>query len=738
MADETIPEDVNQLVEESLGEAAPSKRSRKKKRGPSYKMVGDSKIPVAKSLGKVWKSRYELAKKNHSELSEAWEEAIRYYENDQQGHRAGRENQSGNTIGNQRLNTNITETENVVFANVTTMVPALYSRNPKAEFTSHREADKRFATILERLVNVIGQRKAAPGMNIKPKAKRSVVTTLLTNRSWIKIGWTHKKDSSEEALADLQKLGQQLEKAKTSQQIEEIEGRIMALEKSIDMLEASGPFAKARSPFHIMFDPNADEIDLSDANWLVELDYLPTQFLYATYGTKKKGSTQYTSVFAPTHVIKAGKELDESHADEQNFSLFDKTDEASKHGYDDEDAYEKAKMTKVCYVWDKVTRRVLLFNYSDWTWPLWVWDDPLRLDTFFPYYPLTFFDSPDGTLAKGEVTYYLDQQDAINEIVDEERRARKWARRNVFFNKNLVSEDDVVAVLNGDDGTAKGLDLPQDMKLQDVLGSILPPSMQFKELFDKEGKYTAIDRISSTGEVMRGAQFKTNTNTSAVQANVSASNMRVDEKTDAIEDWMGQIYWGLAQLCLQYMSVDEVVALVGEEAREVWRNMEPEEIKANFSVTVLGGSSKKPTSAAKKEEAIQLGQVLGQFANASPHSIVIAIKAMEQAFDEVTVSEEDWASIRSGLEQQMQGQQQGPAQQPEQPPEPQTGSPLGPTGPSPANASPDQLKQLIDQLPPEIKAQMEAAVQSGVDPQAALKEAIQLAQGQADNQPTIQ
>ena len=105
---------------------------------------------------------------------------------------------------------------------------------------------------------------------------------------------------------------------------------------------------------------------------------------------------------------------------------------------------------------------------------------------------------------------------------------------------------------------------------------------------------------------------------------------------------------------------------------------------------------------------------------------------------EVTVSEEDWASIRSGLEQQMQGQQQGPAQQPEQPPEPQTGSPLGPTGPSPANASPDQLKQLIDQLPPEIKAQMEAAVQSGVDPQAALKEAIQLAQGQADNQPTIQ
>ena len=154
------------------------------------------------------------------------------------------------------------------------MVPALYARNPTAEFTSNVESKKGLATVLERLVNVLGGRKAAPGINLKPKAKRCVVTTLLTNRSWIKIGWTSKQESSEQALSDLAVLAKQLTKAKDAKKIVEIEGKIAALEDSIDILQPSGPFAKVKSPFEILVDPNATEIDLSDANWLIEEDLI--------------------------------------------------------------------------------------------------------------------------------------------------------------------------------------------------------------------------------------------------------------------------------------------------------------------------------------------------------------------------------------------------------------------------------------------------------------------------------
>ena len=719
MAEEYIPEDVEENIDRSLG----ATKERPKKRQPTYQIIGESKIPISKVAGKLWKSRLKQADKFLADLKDAWNEAIRYYDNDQTMHRLPTEHAAGNLIGNQRLNNNITETENVVFSNVTTMVPALYARNPRAEFTSTTEGNKRFATILERLVNVIGGRKAGPGINLKPKAKRCVVTALLTNRAWIEINWVKKLDSSEQAYDDLESLSKQLEKAKNPQKIREIEGKLDALEKGIDILESSGPTAKVISPFDVAIDPNSKELDLSDANWVMIRDWLPTEFILAKYANKK--GKDYKSIYEPTHVMKMATEGDESHNEEENFSIYEPDSKASNFGFDDEESYNRAKMTEVRFVWDKLTRRVLMFNAKDWTWPIWVWDDPLRLDTFFPLYPLHFFDGPSGPLTKGEVTYYLDQQDAINEITDEERRARRWARRNIFYNKNLVEREDAEAVLNGDDGTARGINIPPEMKLTDVIGSVIPPSLQFRELFDKEGKYRAIDRISSVGEVLRGAQFKANTTNDAVQANVSASNMRVDEKADHIEDWIGQIYWGIAQLCLQYMEVEEVVNLIGEEAREVWRNLTPEEIRKTFSVQVIGGSTKKPTSQAKKEEALELGQVLGQFVHAAPGPVLkIMLEVMQEAFDEVTIREEDFDTILQAVDQQQQQQQGGAGGQPQQQQQQVSAQ------------SPDQLQQILSQMPPEAKQQVVQAIQSGVPPQQALQAAMQ--QQQQPAQPPIQ
>ena len=122
-----------------------------------------------------------------------------------------------------RLNNNITETENVVFANITTMVPALYARNPKAEFTSTNSKYEKLAVSLEHLINTLMHRKVAPGVNLKPKAKRAVVTALLTNRAWLQLNWTFKQDSSEVALEELDGLANKLQKAKSVKEIEKVE-----------------------------------------------------------------------------------------------------------------------------------------------------------------------------------------------------------------------------------------------------------------------------------------------------------------------------------------------------------------------------------------------------------------------------------------------------------------------------------------------------------------------------------
>ncbi len=707
-----LPSDVEKNIATALGTTTTT--SRKKKQPPSYKVVGSSKIPVAKSTGNVWKSRKDHALNITSDIIDAWDEALRYYSNDQMKYRnADTGETSGNLSNSQRLDDNWTETENVVFSNVSAMTPALYARNPRGEFTANDEDKKDFATLVEDIVNIIGSKQSSPGINLKPKAKRCVVTTLLTNRSWIKIGWTKKEDSSEKALADLAVLAKQLEKAKTQKAVIAAESEIHTLDETIDILQPSGPFAKYVHPKDVIIDPNAQEVDLSDAYWIMQSEYIPTQYIIAKYGNKKKGSTEVYSIYQPTHILRTG-EKSTNGQDDENFSLFGNSDSAKTFGFDNDAAFEKAKMTKVWFIWDKVTRRVLMYNDKDWTWPIWVWDDPLQLDRFFPYYPLTFYESPNGLATKGEVTYYLDQQDAINEINDEERRGRRWAKRNIFFDKNVIGKADIDQVLNGPDGTARGLDLPQDTKIQDIIFSIIPPGLTHKELFDKESKYRAIDRLSSVGEVFRGAQFKTNTNKSAVQANVSAANMRVDEKSDQIEDWIGQIYWGIAQLCLMYMTKEQVAMLVGQKRAAAWVQMDPIEIRATFNVKVVGGSAKKPTSAAKKEEAMNIGQVLGQFINAAPGPVLtIMLKMFEQAFDEIIIKADDWKMIEDAIAQTQAQQQpqQGVQQQQDQ------------SGQQQSQGQPD-ISQILSKIPPELKQSIAKLIQSGVPADQAIQQVM--------------
>jgi hypothetical protein len=100
---------------------------------------------------------------------------------------------------------------------------------------------------------------------------------------------------------------------------------------------------------------------------------------------------------------------------------------------------------------------------------------------------------------------------------------------------------------------------------------------------------------------------------------------------------------------------------------------------------------------------------------------------MEKAFDEVTMREEDWTALKEAIAQQaQQGQGQGQAQ------------PQQPQGPDAGTASPEQLQELLAQLPPEIKQQVASAIQSGVSPKEALAAAIQQLQTQQQQQPPQQ
>lgn len=688
---------------------------------PIYQIYKDSKIPVSKQLGPLWKSRIDQGVSARDDVELCWSEAIRYYNNDQMLHRNDG-GTNGNSSGNRRyqrtVNDQWTETENVVFSNATTMLPMLYAKNPTVECTPTNTANTDYVDCCEKLINAILNMKTAPGVNLKSKARRGVLWSLLTNAAYIKIDFINKQDSSEQASKELADLSIQYANAKTKKEIKEIEGKLTALEEKVSFLSPSGPKVYIVSPFRLIIDPTSIEPDHSDANWMAEFCYLQTDYLNAIYGKDEDG--KIVSVYEPTHVLNASKSVGDIQDEINNFTLFskDKDEQAKNYGYNSDRAFKSACHTKCYWIWDKTTRRVFLYAENKWTWPLWVWDDPLRLLEFFPYSHLWFHETLEGSQPKGEVTYYLDQQDAINDINSEGARIRRWAKNNIFFDRNKITQDDAEKVLKGPDGTARGIDLPEGMKMSDVILSITPPSLNHPELLDPTNKFASINRITGISDAQKGAQFKTNTTNDAIDFYQKNVDIRVDEKIDAIEDWIGMIAWQILQTLAVNYTTEDVSAIIGPEHAKNWKQVtDLNEFRTTLNFRIVGGSTDKPTSKYKKDTALKMGQVLGQFANAIPAVGMVILKVFERAFvDDINLTEDDWKMLNQSMQDQANKAGGGPGEAGGAPPS---------EGEAAPPMDPEKVKELIASLPPEMQKKLQDLVHSGVAPSEALQQIVQ-------------
>ena len=221
-----------------------------------------------------------------------------------------------------------------------------------------------------------------------------------------------------------------------------------------------------------------------------------------------------------------------------------------------------------------------------------------------------------------------------------------------------VTQEMADKILKGPDATATPLKLPEGMKGSDAIFSIMPPSAAFMQLFDKKDLYDSVNRIANTNEVEQGGQFKTNTTNKAIDYYSTLGNMRMDMRLDAIEDSIGDVGWKLAQLCLRYMDAATVTELTGLDVAKFWKPLDNLHDFSKMSVTIVGGSTQKLTTQQKKQEAVQVGQVMSQYVRAAPASALkVSLDMMSKAFDDFMITKEDWDAIAAEVQQMAQSQQ---------------------------------------------------------------------------------
>ena len=716
--------DVNDIID---GKKPDTKKDEKEV--PMYQVYPDSKIPVSKAYGSLWRTMIDSSLKANEFIYEAWEQCFSYYNN----HQVKVQGSAKGTF------TRGDVTENIVYSNVNVMLPAVYGRDPDIAVNTTDKEDEPFAEAAKALLNALLKGKNL--LNCKPKVKKAVGVALMTNYGVLKLDYVLKADSSDSAMDSLREVTIEIEKAKNAKDLESAYGKLAAIESVVNVFESGGPKLKNVMAKNLVIDPVSEMPDGTDAGWMAERCFIPTNFLKHKFTrSDPEDKTCYYYIFKPSH--KAVFTSGSGNTKDDAYGLVLETLGAQTSFQENEDVqgYRSLYYTECWMVWDKATRRTALFAADDWTYPLWVWDNYTKTTRFFPYFILGFGLSTGQTTTVGEVSYYLDQQDEINQINRQVSRIRNSVFNFFFYNSHKISQADaellMQAVKRGftDEQSVIGVKVPEGSKISDVFEALVPPSLNYEALFNKEPTINSINRISNTSDAIRGVQFKTNTNEASVQSYQDAARMSVGAKIEVVEDVLSDLCKSLLEQCVQNMSKAEVEGLIGKKLAEGWDNMSLETYNARFALDLVPGTSEKPNSVFKKKEAIQVAQAIGQFASAAPMtSMKVALRVLEQAFTEVVIKPEDWDLMEKEMEMNMmRGNSTGAAAPPQPgqneppPPQPGGGAPgAGPPGasPAPGGGIPPELAN----LPPEVKAKVEQMHSAGAPPEAIaqfLKQAV--------------
>jgi hypothetical protein len=641
---------------------------------PLYRIYEGSKVAISKSVGKVWKNKVDAAKKAYDVINNFWEEAFRYYNNSQ-----NKANMTPRGVFHRGDGT-----ENIVFSNLNIMLSAIYSRDPDITCTTTDDQDEPFTETLEALLNTLIKRRDL--INAKPKIKKAAGIGLLTNFGIFKLDWTSKDDSREFAQQEMQRISDELKTAEDQKAVEELYGQLEALESNMEVLKSSGPSLSTVMPHNLIIDPYAEQPDGLDGSWMAERVFLLTSGLIQRY-TKKEDEEEDDDAFGtrvlvykPTHKAVFADGVPSGQRDDGLGVVMQALDGMGSVPVSFEEqerrAYINMYFTECWMIWDKALKRVMLFHRDDWAWPLWVWEDPLGISQFFPYYIISYIMSTGGTVSVGETAYILDQQDEINDMNRKLNQIRRSVFDYILYDTNKLKPDEAEKFIDLIEGRAAtgsgkriiGVDAGEGGDVSKAIAAYAPPQLQYEQLFNKKATLDAVDRITNTSDALRGVQFKTNTNVASVESYQESMKLNVGAKVDVIEDAVAAFALSLAELSIQRFSQEDVEELIGKRLAAGWQEMTVEEFTAQYNVEIIAGSMEKPNSTFRKKEAVQLAQAVGQFAKAAPGvTLKIMLRAFEAAFTDIVIKKEDWdlldREIQANIQKGVSTQQGQPGQQ---------------------------------------------------------------------------
>lgn len=624
-------------------------------------LSNDIAIPVPTNLGTVFSDAFNKSKAYYDLFHKDWERAVRAFVDD------------GSAVDYD--DTGIAK-ENYVRWIVQTLLDYTYMQNPTLEFSATEESHTKFANALSETITAIVNKSNGLGVNLKPHMQKLIMITYLTNFGVLKLKYKPQKGSREEVLALYNKTIEKLqEKTLEVEKIAEFQALIDRLFSELQTREDFGINVVNVSSFNFYVDVDTTMTDLSDCKRtfereLIDENLLKTEYMIFDEAEGKWFFKQDTSVEYTGNALNTARDATQK-AEAVKAAIVDTL--MPELPDEERDAVAKGKVPCI-WVYDRPTRRCYLYIDNRWDTPLWVFEDELQLSRFYPYFVLSFTQHVRGIVGRSEVSYVIPGQDEINETNKQWKLLRNLGFRTFLFNSTAIDKTEIDKVFkqalnNKNELMGIGVKLGDpEANLDDFMKPFLIPAAQAQPLFDNERFDKIVQRNSRLTAAMQASEFRTNTTNMAVETYQQQLQSRTMTFNDPIEELIAQLGWAIAEIVVSLINKQKLSSLISQEKVDQINTMSVEQFNQYFTITVEAGSMEKPNSQNKKQEAMTILQLLGQFGTAAPQTVLgIVTKLLRNVFSRNLVTDKDLETLQQEgaafMQKGVSTQQQPPAQQ---------------------------------------------------------------------------
>ena len=518
---------------------------------------------------------------------------------------------------------------NMVYTNISTILPSIIFRNPRLYVSARKKPVEGKDTVaaaltLESLLNYYYEE-----LKIKREITRCLMDSLLGPWGIMEVGYTlstEKIKGGKELIVD-------------------------------ELIKEDSVFVKRVSPLFFRADPVAIDHQLNDASWI------------AFKWVRELEDVQNDPSLKNTKDLKSNTVIDMDFKDTKRFRRSKDSKRSLEPNRDEEGVAGVWNRVEGWDIWDKKTKRIRTIVFSSSKQEKFLRDSPwpntMKDIEGFPVELIYFNENPDEQFPLPDIQTYINEQDELNQISSLQlEHIKKLAERKFLMREGALEMSEQLKLTKGGSGTIS----ETSMDPKDAIFPVQTPGVSQDLYVLRRQLMNDILRVSSVQETDRGGRSNFGTATEAALAAQGSTLLR-EGRQSVVENFTVRIMKKVGQVLQQTLDKrdfrlnrdagielsaqipEKLTKIEGRDAANLlfWLSAGKEDIQGEFDFTMEVGSMRPVNKETRKQDMLQLLQILAQSGNLPDEVYSRIFEAFEIRDAEKLIS-----SIRELQQQQQQ------------------------------------------------------------------------------------